>query len=386
MTENIKNQIVEVINEARDSAKKADEVVEAINQRMDKLEERYSKPPIAGGRAKKSEGPFVNTKSFSEKVSNEQKIDVSMGELIGYVANGRGLNYTLAQKAIGTAPNSSGGYFLTPSISNEVVEEVLAQSVCMKAGARLHIYNAPSVRIPTVVSTSQTSYWKVENEKSDENTITFGAVNHEPKTIMALVKASRESLEDSSLIQQTLVNALYKRMANEIDRVLLRGSGVGAEPTGLRNYANVPVSALSAVISNTAIANAVGVVRAAEFEPNAVVLSHRDFKKYKTAVSTDDEQPLLTLPYLDGIQVYGSGQVPSDVSIGSPATTNCSEMFVGQWDNLVLGVRSDLMLEVSPDAGDAFAAHQVWVKLVGRFSVAVLNPTAFCVKHTVTGS
>lgn len=375
----------EVVVGAKKVSDEAKESLEQMNQRMDKLEEKYSKPPVAGSTSKKSEGPFINTKSFAEKNSKSEKVDVSLGEVIGYIANGRGLDSNIATKAVATTRTSSGGYFLTPSISNSVVEEVLAQSICMKAGASVFPYNAPSVRIPTVVSTSQTSYWKAENTESDENTIVFGAVTHEPRTVMALVKASRESLEDSSMLQQTIVNALYKRMANEIDRVMLRGTGSSNEPKGLRFYDNVPTSALSAAISNTAIANAVGDVRAAEFEPNAVVLSHRDYKKYRTEVSSADDQPLLTLPYLEGISVYGSGQVPSDITIGSPAVNNTSEMFVGQWDNLVLGVRSDLMLEVSQH-GDAFTAHQVFVKLVGRFSVAVLNPTAFKVVHTVTAS
>jgi hypothetical protein len=61
-------------------------------------------------------------------------------------------------------------------------------------------------------------------------------------------------------------------------------------------------------------------------------------------------------------------------------------MYVGAWENLVLGVRSDLQIEVSPYAGDAFIKHQVAVKLVGRFSVAVLNPTAFVVKTNITAS
>jgi HK97 family phage major capsid protein len=63
-----------------------------------------------------------------------------------------------------------------------------------------------------------------------------------------------------------------------------------------------------------------------------------------------------------------------------------SEIYCGDFSNLVLGIRSELSLEVSGHAGEAFQRNQTAIRLVGRFSVAVLNPTAFKVYHTGTAS
>ncbi len=67
-------------------------------------------------------------------------------------------------------------------------------------------------------------------------------------------------------------------------------------------------------------------------------------------------------------------------------STDASEAYVGDFTKLLIGVRTELALEISREAADgtgsAFGNLQVWVRCYMRADVAVMRPTAFGV---VTG-
>ena len=72
----------------------------------------------------------------------------------------------------------------------------------------------------------------------------------------------------------------------------------------------------------------------------------------------------------------------ADLQQFSTTTMPDGTIIVGDFTELLFGVRTEARIEMSTDAGTAFAAHQVWIKVWTRWCVNVARPAAF---HTLTG-
>jgi HK97 family phage major capsid protein len=58
--------------------------------------------------------------------------------------------------------------------------------------------------------------------------------------------------------------------------------------------------------------------------------------------------------------------------------------FVGDWRQYVIGLRSDIRLEVSRVAGTAFEKDQTLIRVVWRGDGLLLQPRAFTVMSGIT--
>jgi len=63
--------------------------------------------------------------------------------------------------------------------------------------------------------------WKVENAAIDETAITFERVVLHAHTLIGVVRASRELIEDAINLESVLSDAFAKSLALELDRVCL---------------------------------------------------------------------------------------------------------------------------------------------------------------------
>lgn len=89
-------------------------------------------------------------------------------------------------------------------------------------------------------------------------------------------------------------------------------------------------------------------------------------------------QPLEVPPMLRGMQMIATSQIPINLTVGG--STDCSEMYLGTFENLVFMLREAPSIQVLNELYAAtgeigFACH-------ARVDVAVLRPTVFAV---VTG-
>ena len=56
-----------------------------------------------------------------------------------------------------------------------------------------------------------------------------------------------------------------------------------------------------------------------------------------------------------------------------------SSVFIGDFTQLMIGLRTSFRLEVSRVAGDAFTNLQVWIRAYLRADIQLAHPEAFCV-------
>jgi HK97 family phage major capsid protein len=179
-----------------------------------------------------------------------------------------------------------------------------------------------------------------------------------------------------------------RTLALEVDRAALRGTGNQTapvdEPRGLRYWPGVPVLPQgtngAALSSFDAISQAVETVWGANFEPNAAIYAPRTAGVLDRLKEGGTNSPLSAPESLSSLSKFRTNQVSILETQGS--ATDASSIYVGDFSQLAIGMRSRLRIEVSRTDDYSWNQLAVSIRAYLRADVAVLQPTAFAI---VTG-
>lgn len=281
-----------------------------------------------------------------------------------------------AERALAEGTQSAGGYLVPTPLSAQVIDLARNQLRVIEAGAITVPMTSQTLRIPRLTGEG-TAAWRLENAALTASDLTFDAVTFKAKSLDRLIVMSRELFEDSDpSASNVIAQAFAAQLAAEIDRVALRGTGVDPQPLGLLNTSGVPITNHGA--NGTAlpdydwILDSIGLVRANNFEPSAVLLAPRSQTKLSKIKDTSGR-------YLDAPanlpKVLTTNQVPTNLTVGTSNDT--SEIYVGDFSQLAIGIRTGfslrLLTERYADNGQvAFIANI-------RADVQVLQPKAFAI-------
>jgi HK97 family phage major capsid protein len=192
--------------------------------------------------------------------------------------------------------------------------------------------------------------WRNENDPIADKALTFDAVTLTARSLACRVNISWELFDDAPPASDVIEREFAAAFALEWDRVALRGTGTAPEPRGLRNTSGVTTTTLSppngaSLTSYDWLLDAVQTIRASNFEPTGVLASPRTetaLAKLREGGSTGmylaPPSALANLPRLV------SNQLPTNITTGTSNDT--SEVFVGDWRHLLLGIRTSLRIRL----------------------------------------
>lgn len=277
----------------------------------------------------------------------------------------------------------SGGFAVPTPLSARLIDKARNAARVIAAGAATVPMDNSTLKFARL-ATDPTAAWKLENAAAATSDPALEQVTLTAKTLVAFVKMSVELVEDSDpAVTNVVENAMAQAIALEIDRAALRGSGVNPEPLGIRNTTGVSVTSLGAngaAPTYAALSTAIQQVQSTNFEPTAIIYSPRTAGTLDRLVDSTG-QPLQPPPSVEGIRKLVTGQIPGNLTQGTSSLA--SEVYVGQWDQLVIGMRQQLVIEASREASDAtdsaFRQLMVFVRAYVRMDVAVAQPGAFAV-------
>lgn len=286
-------------------------------------------------------------------------------------------------KTLAVGSGSAGGYLVPDPLSSRIIDMARARARVIEAGAITVPMDSPTLNIARVAQ-GPNAQWKLENAAATASDLTFERVTLSAKTLVGLSTMSVELAEDGADIGQTIDRELSAALALELDRAALRGSGVDPEPRGIRNTSGVAVQSMgangAALTSYDAFSTAVQTVQAANSDAVAVIYSPRVAGSLDRLKDTTG-QPLRPPPSFEGLKRYVTAQLPVNLTQGT--ASDASEAYIGDFSQLMIGMRTQLIIEASRDSvtgtSNAWTQLQVHVRAYLRADIAVLQPSAFAV-------
>jgi len=282
--------------------------------------------------------------------------------------------------SIGTP--SAGGYLVPTPLAVGIIDLSRNQARVLEAGAQTVHMTAETLRIARQL-TDPLATWRAENAAVTTSDLTFDSVTLTAHTLAVIVKFSRELFEDAPNLDQVVRNAMSKSIALEIDRVALYGSGVDPEPRGLINTSGVSVVSMGAnggpLTNYDVFIQAMLQVENANETPNAAIMTPRSAAALATLKDTQGRY--LTPPTaLADLKMLTTKQLPITRTQGT--ATNASDIFVGEWQELLIEMRTELGIQILSERYADFGqiALLAWM----RADIAVARPGGFAIIEGVT--
>jgi len=325
--------------------------------------------------------PEQRMRDYSAARGNGGGDPLNLGRALRGVIMGDWNGADAERRAMAEGAGAGGGFLVPTILSSEIIDLARNAGRVFQAGARTVPMESQTEVVPRQI-TDPAASWRLENTPINNNAPTFDLVTFTARSLACITTISRELIEDSKLdVHDLVVNAISKSIALEVDRVALRGSGTAPEPLGLRGATGVPVTSLAANGATPtwdALSLAVQQVRSANFEPTAAIFNPRTGGEL--ARSKDTQGRYLAPPVdLTDLAMLGTSQVQTTLTQGTAATA--SDLFVGDWSNLWVGVRTQLVLTVLQERYADLG--QVGIVAWWRGDVQVAHPLAF---NVITGA
>jgi len=318
----------------------------------------------------------------------------------------KGIMDEYRQKAMDTGTGSAGGFIVPNQFITDIIELLRAESVVIKAGAtQMNDLIGSPVEIPRQTGAS-TAVWIGEGQKITASDLTLGQLNMTPNQLSVLVKLSNRLIMLSNPGAEALVRSdIAIQMALETDRAALRGSGAGNEPAGLINIAGIgdldlgangkipdftDMDKLSGVVED---ANALRGNLAFIWNPKAKrIIRQERIAQFSAQVNGS----YVMLPMTDqmmadtlGWQFFSTTQIPTNLTKGSSAA-NLTEIFFGNWRELLIGTWGGLQIASSNVAGDdtggAFSSNQTWIRAIQETDIQVRHAASFAITNEAATS
>jgi HK97 family phage major capsid protein len=384
LLEGIKSQVDAGQISATEASKKMDAITAKMTEleaKQKEMEERIAKRTIPGldeelKRKKFSMFAVIKGVVFGDWKGGESERDICQ-------------QY---QRDMGTSPGSAGGYVVPPQVITDIIEMLRAQAVVIKMGASVMdgLVSSP-VQMPSQTG-GATAYWTAENAAITPSDLTLGQLTMSPKACTALVKLSNQLIKMSNPGAEALVRAdIASALALAIDLAALRGSGSG-EPLGVANTPSINTVAIGGDGGYCTFDHLLEME--GKLEDNNALLGNlgyifhgkvkRILKKSKVAqYSGDTAGQYIMLPMSDtnlkdimGYNFATTSQIPTNLTKGSG--TALSEVYLGNWRELLIGNWGGLEIATSNVAGDAYAKNQTWIRAIQEVDIACRHAKSFC--------
>jgi HK97 family phage major capsid protein len=300
--------------------------------------------------------------------------DLGVGDAIVASITGNWKKYPSDfRAALGESAPSTGGVLVPAELSSSLIDYARNNTAVVSSGVITVLMQSQSLDMARQVSDPSFSVVG-ENESMADSEITFDAISFVARKIGCVITLSRELAEDAPNIGQAVERVLGLALASEIDRQCLVGDSGNGEVIGLLNTTNVGSTAVDGAATWEMLHVAATGVRVANHQPSSFVLN---------PVIAGDLEILASGDGTNSAKLW-LGPPPGVANLVPFATPNCplADGFIGDFAKAALGVRSEALIEMSNTAGNAFAKHQVLIKITMRWDFAALHGAAF---HVLTG-
>jgi HK97 family phage major capsid protein len=284
------------------------------------------------------------------------------------------------ERALSEGTLTAGGHLVPTPLAANVIDLARNASRVFQAGAVTVPMTSKTLKVPRLTS-ENTPVWHAENAAITDQDLVFDSVTFTAQTLVRTIKLSVELFEDADPSSESVIaNSFAQQLALELDRVALRGSGTPPEPRGVLNQSGITTTAHGA--NGAVIANydfwldAVGTVRGNNFEPNAQIQAPRSEQSLSKLKEATTNAYLTPPSALANVPRLNTKQVPINLTVGT--SVDCSELYTAQWNQLMIGLRTDFQLRFLPERFLADNLQYAFVAYL-RADVQLSQPLALVV-------
>ncbi|MCR9093728.1 MAG: phage major capsid protein [bacterium] len=308
--------------------------------------------------------------------------DLDFGRYLRGLVTGNWHGAEAEERAMTVSVDAAGGHLVPEPLSNAVIDLSRNESQVLRAGARTLPMESSTLKLAAVTADA-TSEWHAENAPITASDVAFGPKTLTAKTLVAMTPMSVELIEDSPNAGDVVQRSLSESLGLALDLGLLRGSGSGAEMLGIRGTTGVQILDLGtngAAIDLDDFSQAAEMVRSANGRGQiSAIYAPRTWGQI-------DRQKDGNGRYLSNagpeswqqMRRFSSGQVPIDLTHGTE--TAASEAYVGVFNEVLVGMRTRLTIEISREATDAasglgFSTLSVLIRAYLRADMIIARPS-----------
>jgi HK97 family phage major capsid protein len=296
---------------------------------------------------------------------------LSRGQLTRYET--RDIVGPVETRVIGSAqpPGTTGGSLIGTYTDPTLYVDVLRPSMAIRqAGARVLSDMRENLRLPRMTQ-SGTPGWFAENSPIPTSDEAFDDIVLVPHHDGAIVEVTRNMLQQANPEIEAIVrNDLALKLANDVDRAALAGTGVAPQPLGIVTdplVPNLPAAALSYdglvdLIGSLATKNALAGSLAWIGDANVMVAGKKVVDLYG--------RPL-------GDELLYHGYPTYWTNLASLPAAPTDPMVFGNWSDLIVAFWSELDVLVNPYESTAFSKGNVEIRAAMTLDIAKRHPESF---------
>lgn len=321
--------------------------------------------PVADGEIR-----FLTPEQRMTDLAPAAEAPLSIGRVVKGIATGDWSGAEAEYRTMGSAAGL-GGYLIPQPLSANLLDLVRNNTAAIAAGASTIPMTAPTLKMVRVLN-DPTAAWRTEGTAIPESDATFESLLLEAYSVAALCRINAELMEDVPQFSAQIESQLSAALGLEIDRVAFYGSGTPPQPRGLRTQIGVQEIDHSAPLADYDVfLDAIAALENVNATARAIVMAPRSknaLAKLKTGIAGDLTK-LTPPPDFNALRRVVSNQIPTNEAGAK------SSIFIGDFSNLAIGLRSSLQIEASKTAADAFGKNQVLIRAIARVGVCVLRPS-----------
>jgi HK97 family phage major capsid protein len=310
---------------------------------------------------------------------------ISLGRIVRALAFGNRSGMSdLETRVMSAGTDSAGGFTVPDIVASQFIDRMRNAMVVERAGAQMVPMTSDTLNIARL-ATGPTLVWHTENAAITAGDLVLERVQFIARTLPMIVKMSVELEEDSTNIDAVIERELATGLAGELDRVALRGSGTPPEPKGVRFQTGVTLQSMGAnglaPTNYDPLLDAMATVSTGNFALSSIaaIYNSRTWSRFVKLKEATTNATLVPPPDVAAMPKYLTNSIPNNLVQGSSSLA--TDAYVGDFSNLLIGMRTSFRLEVSRQAADAtnsaFSNLQVWVRAYLRADIQLSHPEAF---------
>ena len=296
--------------------------------------------------------------------------------------------FNATEKDLETGTGSAGEFLVPTQHVTDMIELLRNRIIAVRLGARemTGLTQSP-VEIPRLDG-GATGSWIGENAEISSEDQVFGQISMIPHQASALTRLSNRLLMLSNPDAERVIrDDLASALGILIDAAVLRGTGAAEEPTGIANTPGINVVPVGGAITYNALTLFLLAVEESNADLGSLGWAMSPRLKNRIANLLDaDNRPLFQ--WDPALQTPKSTILSFPFEVTNAIPNNLSgtdtELYFGNWADVIIGMWGGLELAASKDEGDSFKKNQTAVRAIQNVDVAIRHAQSFAFDDTIT--